>query len=154
MIFIKRSLRPLDDCFLKLLVRTLETFKKVVTKITANPFERFCRSLDFFAYPFKPLANPLKALEKPLTSRWLAVSFYPFNGKPLVYVFLEKVTNRFSDTNKIMGCRTFFSETKLKWLKYIKFFQITVEAMIGSFLKQFTEVGKYSNWSIIVFVKS
>ena len=71
-----------------------------------------------------------------------------------MYVFVEKVTNRFSDTNKIMGCRTFFSETKLKWLKYIKFFQITVEAMIGSFLKQFTEVGKYSNWSIIVFVKS
>ena len=68
-------------------------FKKVVRKIKANPFERFCRSLDFFAYPFKPLANPLKALEKPLTSRSLAVSFYLLNGKPLVYVFLEKVTN-------------------------------------------------------------
>ena len=67
----------------------LETFKKVGRKIKANPFERFCRSLDFFAYPFKPLANPLKALEKPLTSRSLAVSFYPLNGKPLVYVFLE-----------------------------------------------------------------
>ena len=93
MIFIKRSLRPLDDCFLKPLVRPLETFKKVVRKIKANPFERFCRSLDFFAYTFKPLANPLRALEKPLTSRSLAVSFYPLNGKPLVYVFLEKVTN-------------------------------------------------------------
>ena len=92
LIFIKRSLRPLDDCFLKPLVRPLETSKKVVRKIKANPFERFCRSLDFFAYPFKPLANPLKALEKPLTSRSLAVSFYPLNGKPLVYVFLEKVT--------------------------------------------------------------
>ena len=91
LIFIKRSLRPLDDCFLKPLVPPLETFK-TVAKIKANPFERFCRSLDFFAYPFKPLANPLKALEKPLTSRSLAVSFYPLNGKPLVYVFLEKVT--------------------------------------------------------------
>ena len=69
----------------------LETFKKVGRKIKANPFERFCRSLNFFAYPFKPLANLLKALEKPL-SRSLAVSFYPLNGKPLVYVFLEKVT--------------------------------------------------------------
>ena len=67
-------------------------FKRVVRKIKANPFERFCRSLDFFTYPFKPLANSLKALEKPLTSRSLAVSFYPLNGKPLVYVFLEKVT--------------------------------------------------------------
>ena len=56
----------------------LETLKKVVRKIKANPF--------------KPLANPLKALEKPLTSRSLAVSFYLLNGKPLVYVFLEKVT--------------------------------------------------------------
>ena len=73
---------------MKPLVRPLETFKKVVRKIKANPFERFCRSLDFFAYPFKPLANLLKALEKPL-SRSLAVSFYPLNGKPLVYVFLE-----------------------------------------------------------------
>ena len=73
-------------------MRPLETFKKVVRKIKANPFERFCRLLDFFAYPFKPLANPLKALEKPLTSRSLAVSFYPLNTKPLVYVFLEKVT--------------------------------------------------------------
>ena len=77
---------------MKPLVPPLETFKTVVGKIKANPFERFCRSLDFFAYPFKPLANPLKALEKPLTSRSLAVSFYPLNGKPLVYVFLEKVT--------------------------------------------------------------
>ena len=76
---------------MKPLVPPLETFK-TVAKIKANPFERFCRSLDFFAYPFKPLANPLKALEKPLTSRSLAVSFYPLNGKPLVYVFLEKVT--------------------------------------------------------------
>ena len=86
------SLRPLDDCFLKPLMRLLETFKKVVTKIKANPFERFCRSLDFFAYSFKPLANPLKALEKPLTSRSLAISFYPWNGKLLVYIFLETVT--------------------------------------------------------------
>ena len=70
----------------------LETFKKVVTKIKGNPFERFCRSLDFFAYSFKPLANPLKALGKPLTSRSLAVSFYPLNEKPLVYIFLETVT--------------------------------------------------------------
>ena len=85
------SLRPLDDCFLKPLMRPLEMFKKVVTKIKANPFEHFCRSLDFFAYSFKPLANLLKALEKPLTSRLLAVSFYPLNGKPLVYIFLEMV---------------------------------------------------------------
>ena len=73
-------------------MRLLETFKKVVTKIKANPFERFCRSLDFLTYSFKPLANLLKALEKPLTSRSLAVSFYPLNGKPLVYIFLETVT--------------------------------------------------------------
>ena len=86
-------------------MRPLETFKKVVRKIKANPFERFCRLLDFFAYPFKPLANPLKALEKPLTIRSLAVSFYPLNGKPLVYVFLEKVTydenNKEKDVNNI-----------------------------------------------------
>ena len=73
-------------------MRPLEKFKKVVTEIKANPFECFCRSLDFFAYSFKQLANPLKALEKLLTSRSLAVSFYPLNGKPLVYVFLETVT--------------------------------------------------------------
>ena len=45
-----------------------------------------------FADPLKALANPLKVLEKSLTKRPLAVSFYPLNGKPLVYVFLEKVT--------------------------------------------------------------
>ena len=100
----RRSLRPLDDCFLKPLVRPLETFKKVVRKIKANPFERFCRSLDFFAYTFKPLANPLRALEKPLTSRSLAVSFYPLNGKPLVYVFLEKVTNTCTFNNNKLTC--------------------------------------------------
>ena len=92
-------------------MRPLETFKKVVRKIKANPFERFCRSLDFFAYPFKPLANPLKVLEKPLTSRSLAVSFYPLNGKPLVYVFLEKVTIRFNK-DKMMTVMTVSADLK------------------------------------------
>jgi len=39
------------------------------------------------------------------------------------------------DTNKRMGSGTFFSETKLKWIKYFKFFQIIVEAMVPGFFK-------------------
>ena len=52
-----------------------------------KPLEKNCNPLEFFAHPLKALDKPLKPLENPLTTRWLAVGFYPFNGKPLVYVF-------------------------------------------------------------------
>ena len=51
------------------------------------------------------------------------------------FIIINGRANRFSDRNKSVGSRTFFSETKLKWIKYFKFFQITVEAMINGFFK-------------------
>jgi len=49
-----------------------------------KPLEKNCNPLEFFAHPLKALDKPL---ENPLTTRWLAVGFYLFNGKPLLYVF-------------------------------------------------------------------
>ena len=70
------------------------------------------------------------------------------------FIIINGLANIFRDRDRSMGSRTFFSETKPKWIKNFKFFQLNVEAMIHSFFKQFTKVGKYRNWSIIVFVKS
>ena len=52
-----------------------------------KPLEKNCNSLEFFVHPLKALDKPLKPLENPLTTHWLAVGFYLFNGKPLLYVF-------------------------------------------------------------------
>ena len=52
-----------------------------------KPLEKNCNPLEFFAHPLKVLDKPLKPLENPLTTRWLDVGIYLFNGKPLLYVF-------------------------------------------------------------------
>ena len=75
LIFIKRSLRPLDDCFLKPLVRTLETFKKVVTKITAKPFRTLLQVVRFFCLPVQTVSQPVKGIGKAV-------------GQPLVFTRL------------------------------------------------------------------
>ena len=41
-----------------------------------------------------------------------------------------------------------------KWIEYLKFFQISMEAMIHSFFNYFTKIRKNKNCLIIVFVKS
>ena len=52
-----------------------------------KPLEKNCNPLEFSVHPLKASDKPLKLLENALTTRWLAVGFYPFNGKPLVYIF-------------------------------------------------------------------
>ena len=51
------------------------------------------------------------------------------------FIIINGLANRFSNGNKSMGSRPFFSETKLKWIEYFQFLQITLQAMKHSFFK-------------------
>ena len=51
------------------------------------------------------------------------------------FIVINGLANRFGDRNKSMGRRTFFSETKLKWIENYYFFQTAIQATINNFLK-------------------
>ena len=68
---------------------TKQTVLKIKSSVKAI---RFANPSEILAHPLKALTKSLKCFEKPLTSHLSAVSFCPFNGKVLLYVFLAKVT--------------------------------------------------------------
>ena len=45
------------------------------------------------------------------------------------FVIINGLGNRFGDRDKSMGSRALFPEIKLKWIKYFRSLQITIEAM-------------------------